>query len=431
MKDKFSIYTLFVLSFLLLANLFTHITNSLTLSFLIIILQLLCLRKEDSVIVFMLMGSVLGSFYAQEGVRYIGSILTWGAALFMFKDLSNYKSKLLLNFLPLIFFLFIVVVSIISTQGGNYSFSKFTFMLMNAIVYIIAFTHLCLYNYKHNFYKIGFMFIIYSLFLIGYMNELINTKISIETLIYSFAGFRNEINDYISGNKDVWHVNYQDIGIHACLGLVLSLFTNNSTEKKYKSYIIVLAFFVVWYSAARQAILSFVIILLSYLGLYKGLKLKNIILIFIFMLIGYALLSNIDNQSFEFLFGSTEGKGSARDNIINVAMIQFHENPIFGVGFGRFYYQGEYGCNEHNLFVELLTEMGVFGFLFFIYLLLNPLINSYSYIKNNIKDISVFLLILLLYFLRSMVSSDLRETIIVLIIILCINMIRKFNTNLI
>lgn len=431
MRDKLKRCILFVLAVLLTANLFTNITNSLILSFLIIVSQLLCLRKEDSAIVFMLMGSFLGSFYAQEGVRFIGSILIWGSTLLMIKDLLNYKNNWLSSFFPLVLFILVVLVSIVSTTGGNYSVDKFTSMLINTIVYTIAFSHLSLYKDKHTFPNIGFMFVLYSLFLLGYMNELINTKASLETLLYSFAGLRYEINDYIAGDKDIWHVNYQDIGMHACLGMVFTLFTNNGNAKKNKLYIVVLTFLVVWYAAARQAILLYVLILFAYFALYQGLKLKSVILITILILGCNALLSSLDNQSLDFLLGSTEGKDSARNNIMNMAMTQFHAKPVFGVGFGRFYYQGEYGCNEHNLFVELLTEMGVFGLLIFMYSCLKPLIDSYSYIKKNIKEVSVFLLVLLSYFVRSMVSSDLRETIIVLIIILCINMIRKYNIQLI
>ena len=93
MRDKLNKYILLVLAVLLTVNMFTGITNSLTLSFLIIASQLFCLRKEDSAIVFMLLGSVFGSFYAQEGVRFIGSILIWGSAVFMLKDLISYKNN--------------------------------------------------------------------------------------------------------------------------------------------------------------------------------------------------------------------------------------------------------------------------------------------------------------------------------------------------
>lgn len=137
---------------------------------------------------------------------------------------------------------------------------------------------------------------------------------------------------------------------------------------------------------------------------------------------GYTILSSLDSQSLEFLLGSTEGKDSARDNIMQAAMSQFYANPLMGVGFGRFHINGEYGCNEHNLFVELLAEMGIIGFLVFIWFAINPLIKSYNLIKQNIQTISPFILILLSYFLRSMVSADLRETIVILIIILCIRM---------
>ena len=422
MRDTLNKYILLVLKVLLTANMFTGITNSLTLSFLIIASQLFCLRKEDSAIVFMLLGSVFGSFYAQEGVRFIGSILIWGSAIFMFKDLISYKNNWFSNFWPLCIFIFVVLFSIITTTGGNYSGEKFIAMLMNIVTYTIAFSHLILFQEKHSFGNIGLMFILYSLFLLGYMNELMGIKASLNSLLYSFAGFRNEINDYIAGDKDVFHINYQSIGVHGCIGLIFTLFSVDKTSKRFNAFVVVLSALVVWYAAARQAILLYAIIWLAYLSVYKGLKFKNLLLIFLFIVGGYTILLSLDSQSLEFLLGSTEGKDSARDNIIQTAMSQFYANPLMGVGFGRFHINGEFGCNEHNLFVELLAEMGIIGFLVFIWFTINPLIKSYNLIKQNIQTISPFILILLSYFLRSMVSADLRETIVILIIILCIRM---------
>lgn len=425
MKEKLSRCILLFLTVILTANLFTNITSSLVLSFLIIASQLFCLHKEDSAIVFILLASVFGAFYAQEGVRFIGSVLTWGSAAFLLKDLVSYRNCWLSNFKPLLFFLIVVFFSIITTVGGSYSASKFTAMLMNAVIFTIAFSHLMLFPNKHSLGHIGVMYVLYSIFLLGYMNELMGVKISTNSLLYSFAAFRYDINEYLAGDKEIFHINYQDIGMHGCIGLILVLFSEGRNAKRFRTIVVVLSGLIVWYAAARQAILLFAVIWLTYFALYKGLSFKNISLILLLIIGAYILSLNLDAQSLDFLMGSTEGKESARHRIVQTAMSQFYANPLTGVGFGRFYIDGEYGCNEHNLFVELLTEMGIVGFLVFICSSVSLLFKSYHHIKENTHYFTPFLLILLSYLLRSMVSSDLRETIVILILVICIKMTCK------
>ena len=112
---------------------------------------------------------------------------------------------------------------------------------MNVVIYTIAFSHLALFQEKHSFGNIGLMFVLYSLFLLGYMNELIGIKASLNSLLYSFAGFRNEINDYIAGDKDVFYINYQSIGINGCIGLIFALFSVDKTSKLFNAFVIFLS----------------------------------------------------------------------------------------------------------------------------------------------------------------------------------------------
>lgn len=427
MSESVRKYLLLALTGLLTANLFFSITTSLVLSFIIIAIQLVCLRKEDSAFLFLLLGSTFGAFYAQNGVRFVGSFLVWGSALYLLKDLISYRKNWFANYRPLLFFIFLILFSILITTGGSYSKEKFIAMMMNVVPFTIAFSHLILYKEKHSFGHIGLMYVLYSIFLLVFMNEQMNVKVNLNTLLFSFAGFRYDINEYIAGDKEVWHVGYQSIGIHGCIGLIYALFSNDKYAKQFRTWIIALSALVVWYAAARQAILLYAVIWLVYFTLYKGLSLRNLIALSALVAGGYLLLLNLDNDSLEFLMGSTDGKDSARDRIMDAAMLQFYQNPVFGVGFGRFFIGGEYGCNEHNLFVELLTEMGVVGLLAYVGLCARPLLGSYKFAKQNLHTYAPFFLLLLSYLLRSMVSSDLRETIVILILALSIHMGCKYK----
>tara|TARA_B100001250_G_C19560224_1_gene682970 strand:+ start:245 stop:664 length:420 start_codon:yes stop_codon:yes gene_type:complete len=95
-----------------------------------------------------------------------------------------------------------------------------------------------------------------------------------------------------------------------------------------------------------------------------------------------------------------------------MAIRVFLENP-FGVGFGNYvpvtkaiepnsFYMAEY---PHNLFLELISELGVFGLglVFFIMLKVYNLLNN-----PNVKLVEKQLLIFL--FLNSMISGDIIDS---------------------
>lgn len=420
MKERIKIYILVFLAILMIANLFLAFMPSFPIAFIILFVQFYCLRKEDWAFVFLILGTVFGAYFAQNGIRFVGSTLMLVSSVVLLYGLRQQLFEFLKSFAPLYLFLALALFSIAISTGGDYSASKFTSMLIAVVIYSIAYVHLLLRSREHNMLYIGFMILIYSLFMVYYMTEIMGTRLSLESFLYSFAGFRNDLNTYKYESRDAFTINYQELGMYACVGLVFSIFSRASNSKWLKLLAIVFSFVVVWYSSARQAFLVFVLILLSYAVLSKKLNIKYLVFLSVILMLGYTWMFFLDAKSMAFLMGSTEGEGSARDRIIKVAMSQFYQNSLLGVGFGRFYIDNEYGCNEHNLFVELLAEMGIVGLLFFFVPILNAFVSSYKYIKRHILEFSPFLCLFLAYFVRSLVSSDLRETILVLIMALVI-----------
>lgn len=408
-------------------NLFLGVIPSLPIALIMIIFQLLCLKKEDSSLVFLLLGTVLGAYFAQKGIRFVGSILMLISTIILLRNMKKQLSLCLSKMTLLYFFLFVTLVSIMITTGGDYSGTKYTSMLMGSIIYSIAYLHLMLNYRQHNMMNIGLMVLIYSLFMAYYMTELMDSSLTIDSFLFSFATFRDELNLYKHENADTFTISYQSLGMYACIGLIFSLFNKKSDGNSIKFLAVLLTLIVVWYSSARQAFLVFVLILLCYGVLIKRLNIRYVLLLSFAVIVGYMWMSTIDANSLSFLMGSTEGTGSGRDQIISVAMNQFYANPVFGIGFGRFYFDNEYGCNEHNLFVELLTEMGLIGFLFFIFAVLYAIVTSFSYIKQYFREFSPFLCLFLAYFVRAMVSSDLRETIIILVLVLVIKIGKNYK----
>lgn len=416
-KDRF---LLTLLAVFMCGNLFLGLVSSFPIALILIFVQLLCLNKEDSSFVFLLFGTVLGAYFAQRGIRFVGSTLMFISSILLLKNMKLQLGAFLTKLIPLYLFLLLALFSILMTTGGAFSTPKYISMLMSSIIYTIAFLHL-MFNYrKHNILNIGLMVLIYSLFMVYYMTELMGTRLTLNSFLFSFASFRSELNLYKYDNVDSFTISYQSLGMYACIGLIFSLFSKEINRNKIKFLAILISFVVVWYSSARQAFLVYVLIILSYGILFYKLNLKYMLLLLVLFIVGYLWATSMDVDSLSFLMGTNEGLGSARDYIMSEAMNQFKLSPIFGVGFGRFFIDNEYGCNEHNLFVELLTEMGLVGFLYFTFVVFYSIVVSFDYLKKHIEEFSLFVCLFLAYFVRSMVSSDLRETIVILIFALVI-----------
>ncbi len=76
-------------------------------------------------------------------------------------------------------------------------------------------------------------------------------------------------------------------------------------------------------------------------------------------------------------FFNAENMSSGRDRLYEIVWELFEKKPIFGSGFGQYrgyslnYYRTEYSA--HNIYLQLMAEIGVFGVFVFVILLLSTL----------------------------------------------------------
>lgn len=146
-----------------------------------------------------------------------------------------------------------------------------------------------------------------------------------------------------------------------------------------------LAFFVIYYSGSRIALIGFIIyVLLSFYYLlrvyYKisfSLLFTFISIILIFLIINYAKIYNL----FLNLFYSREGSNSMRFAIyLESIKTLFEHNPVLGVG-TKVLYMG-YPLGSHSTYVGMLYKTGFIGLFFFMILILLILI---KYHQSNSK----------------------------------------------
>lgn len=91
----------------------------------------------------------------------------------------------------------------------------------------------------------------------------------------------------------------------------------------------------------------------------------------------------------------------------------FSLSPIIGIGIGDFALYGEGFIYPHNIFLEIISELGIIGLLIFLGLLLQFTIGLFWYLNNEkfVKDryLIVFILLSLFMFSNQMVSGDLMD----------------------
>ncbi|MBZ0183555.1 MAG: O-antigen ligase family protein [Melioribacteraceae bacterium] len=193
-------------------------------------------------------------------------------------------------------------------------------------------------------------------------------------------------------------------------------------QNKEKIYLILFSLFFVGLitSGFRAGILGSVILITSYTiyKFYKGeLKLNKNHLISVFVIGVVSVISvilfnmavierllniiGVFNSSFE-----TGGAIAIRFDAYRLAWEIFIENPLFGAGLGSFNYEwfgsltGTYIKYPHNLFLEILAELGIIGLLIFGYVI------GFMVVKSLRESKELFFIILLGLFLAQF-SKDL------------------------
>ena len=141
------------------------------------------------------------------------------------------------------------------------------------------------------------------------------------------------------------------------------LFYGNK-NKFFKFFISLFTTLVVLFSLSRSGIF---VLTIHYLYLYiisiKNNK-KNIIYSIIFIILLLALNNIIPFEQIysNFVRAFSDSYVTRRFLAINDSISSFLSNPIFGEGYGLLKYSGEAGVVSHNLFLELLSGMGIVGF---------------------------------------------------------------------
>lgn len=124
-----------------------------------------------------------------------------------------------------------------------------------------------------------------------------------------------------------------------------------------------------------------------YMSNKKRTRLTNTIGIII--VVGIALLVIVNFvpslATFVTRFEDTAESGDVtlgRTKMWAIAIDYFKQNPIIGLGWGRFSAVNLHEWKAHNIYLQLLAETGILGFLVFAFFFISTLINSWQHLKR-------------------------------------------------
>lgn len=202
----------------------------------------------------------------------------------------------------------------------------------------------------------------------------------------------SEITGRVAGNLALNTIYFGHLGT---MGVVLSLFLlSKGGVSVIKKILIVavmlLSFFIMLRAGSRSPILALAVILIFWLfargkNLVLGVSIAaaTVLLIFVFMDPILNFMGNI-SPVIEFRLRASiyEGYTSGRDFLYDQAFQEFLDHPIIGSQFGIFDNFGNF-FYSHNIILDSLMGLGLFGGISMLYILCIALKKSYQMIKMS------------------------------------------------
>jgi len=230
-------------------------------------------------------------------------------------------------------------------------------------------------NYEFIIFDILILYVSYRAFLAVKYNKKY-TKILIFTSFYIFLFLPVSLYDYVAHGVyySTWYPTSWNIRVYNSYFLIMMLFSTwfliESSSGKYKyiySLFIFLGLLSILLDGARSVVLSFtmftIIICISYKKVRYYLLTPYLFSIAIYLSILY--LSSFYNITTNVRLVKTTSNG--RLDLWQIARNEWLESPIFGSGFYQLNNFPRLSAHPHNIFIQIITEIGIIGFLFLVY----------------------------------------------------------------
>ena len=334
--------------------------------FIVLIVGLQFLRLDINSNIFLCLQCLpvfLGAALNTMGISGIGGLAyVLGAVLIVYgflKGETRVSLKGLAGIVPVVFVLLYFTISMMLSSGGDFAGQKLALtikaMLFTWVSFIILFSNFRTVNTD-----------LLGLYLILFAAYLLRLSIDANTIsgpagLFDFAFMRVQTIETLGYIPDVYYISYQFPGAYVLQGIGIYLMRYRR-DHKIAFLLFAAGLIIILYAGARQMIISvFLVLVLWVVITYKQKSLFIVAAMVLLVPVVY-----LASTSLSTLFESTveEGyvEGGGRGLWLMAGVQQFLDNPVLGVGFGRYNLLGNYDTYPHNLFIEILCELGLVGF---------------------------------------------------------------------
>lgn len=405
---------LLIFSIILLVNIFARLVPSVVLAVLILLLQLIMLRKQEIVFAnIFINGFIFGLLFIYYGYEGSGGLFlvvgaTYGLALWR---------KMFFGKSAAIYILITLSLSVITMFSSGYFINaKLLNIFSTGLFSFIGFSIWLKYRDNFNAELISWFFLLAGFFLLNIAFDF--TQFPGPKVFLDLDWLREQTYAYGDNNYrdvDEFAVGYHAPGFFATLGLVFQGINGRRNVSISSLLFIVLSLLVCLYSGARQNVVAW---FATFAFLYLNLRLVIILGVSLLLLISilnidiFMLLS--DNYQLllqaESIIGFVEASG--RWIHTQQALEYFMSSPITGIGVGFYNYGGK-ALWAHNLFLEVLAETGIIGFAIIV---LVPFALFVVRIKSEGER--RYLVVFIPYFVRAFVSESLVLNIALIVLVI-------------
>lgn len=406
---------------LIFTDLFLEVLPTLPFAFMVLCIVFFRLKLVDVIVVsILILPNFFGTLLHVYGISGVGGYFNILAVLMVIYGRASNLLQLGKSpsyFLPMVMIFVLMALSIFTTTGGDYAPHKLLRTILIGTISFIAFSVLFCNIYKSDCIRLGLYFIMFGIFFLR-ISSIVNEQPGPSSL-FDF-GFMREA-DYYSENED-FRISYHVPGLVALRGMGVIML--QSLYKKINNLFLllclVLCCLISLYAGSRQFVVAAFVMVAIWIFL-SGKRKKNVSFLWIIGGLGALSVYVIFLFSAEGMMGSVTSEGylvaSHRDLPLLRGIELFMNNPVWGVGYGRYNLMGEYHYYPHNLIVEILCEMGVVGLLVFLLTCASPIKQSKQYLR-------AYIYLLAFYFFRAMASESLESNIVLFSMIYALPLLR-------
>ncbi|WP_074383624.1 O-antigen ligase family protein [Acinetobacter pseudolwoffii] len=316
-------------------------------------------------------------------------------------------------FIALYFFIFILGISIQLSFNfynearvleillllclGLYSFinnENLFFKKELVFLFFISFGFFYWFNFQIVFYEILLFYLLYKAFFFLKYNAIVS-KLIVFSSFFIFIFLPMSLWEYLTtGKYQNWYPLPWNIRIYNSYFLIFSIFAIwFFLKEKYKSIylaFIFLAFLSILLDGGRSAALAYTVFI-GLLSIFNRLARLKLIFIYSLTWLAYFLIIYFSSQSGSSLRYIARDSTSGRYDLWLNAFQCWLQSPILGCGFYQLDKYSNLSAHPHNLFIQILTETGLIGLSFLLYIIFIILRNISWKFKENYFVISALI----------------------------------------